>query len=239
MITLYTFGRMFGLPDPSPFCMKGEVLLKMAGRPFKLDHSGFRRAPKGKQPYIEDDGAVVADTTFIRWHLEQKYGIDFDKGLPAADKAVAWAFEKLCEDNLYFGLVHARWMNDSNFDKGPRRYFDEAPAPIRPLIVAKVRRDVRGTLKGQGLGRHSNAEIDRLAIHGIDALADFLADKPYLMGAMPCGADATVFAFVASLLCPLFETPMRTAAEKRANLVAYNARCMQRFYPEFPSAKVA
>ena len=31
MITLYTFGPKFGLPDPSPFCMKALVLLKMAG----------------------------------------------------------------------------------------------------------------------------------------------------------------------------------------------------------------
>jgi|GEM_PF-5415914 len=31
MITLYSFGPAFGLPDPSPFVMKAEVLLKMSG----------------------------------------------------------------------------------------------------------------------------------------------------------------------------------------------------------------
>jgi hypothetical protein len=30
MITLYTFGPYFGLPDPSPFVLKAEILLKMA-----------------------------------------------------------------------------------------------------------------------------------------------------------------------------------------------------------------
>ena len=29
MITLYTFGRFFGLPDASPFVMKGEMLLAL------------------------------------------------------------------------------------------------------------------------------------------------------------------------------------------------------------------
>ena len=34
MIKLYTFGNFFGLPDPSPFVMKAEMLLKLAGLPY-------------------------------------------------------------------------------------------------------------------------------------------------------------------------------------------------------------
>ena len=46
MITLYTFGPAFGLPDPSPFVMKAEVLLKMAGLPYRTDASvRCRREP--------------------------------------------------------------------------------------------------------------------------------------------------------------------------------------------------
>ncbi len=61
MITLYTFGRSFGLPDPSPFVTKAEVLLKMSGLPFRIDTEGFNKAPKGKLPYIDDDGERIAD----------------------------------------------------------------------------------------------------------------------------------------------------------------------------------
>jgi glutathione S-transferase len=103
MITLYAFGPAFGLPDPSPFVTKVEVLLKMPGLPYRTDTAGFRRAPKGKLPYIDDDGERVADSTFIRWHLENKYRIDFEKGLSPEQRAIAWAFEKMAEDNL-FGL---------------------------------------------------------------------------------------------------------------------------------------
>ncbi len=35
MITLYSFGPFFGLPDASPFVMKGEMLLKLAGLPYR------------------------------------------------------------------------------------------------------------------------------------------------------------------------------------------------------------
>ena len=50
MITLYNFGPAFGLPDPSPFVMKVEVLLKMAKLPYQTDSAGFSKAPKGKDP---------------------------------------------------------------------------------------------------------------------------------------------------------------------------------------------
>jgi glutathione S-transferase len=233
MITLYTFGPMFGLPDPSPFCMKGEVLLKMSGLPYRLDHSGFMKAPKGKQPYLDDGGTLVADSTFIRWHLEKAHKIDFDRGLDAGGKATALAFAKLCEDHLYFGMVRDRWVNYDNFDKGPRRFFDSAPALLRPLIIAKTRRGVRATLHGQGLGRHSVAETEQIVIEGIDALADFIGDKPYLMGNAPCGADATTFSWVAGFLNPHFDGPIHRAAMSRANLVAYRDRGMARWYPDF------
>src|SRR5205809_2440263 len=35
VITLYSFGPGFGLPDPSPFVMKVEILLKMAKLPYR------------------------------------------------------------------------------------------------------------------------------------------------------------------------------------------------------------
>jgi glutathione S-transferase len=232
MITLYAFGPGFGLPDPSPFVMKAEMLLKLAGLPYRVDRSGFSKAPKGKLPYIADDGERVADSTFIRWHLEKKHGIDFDRGLDPSERGTAWAFEKMAEDNLYWAILDARWMDDANFDKGPRSFFAAVPAPLRPLIVAMVRRKVRQSLHAHGMGRHSPAEIGAVAKHSIDAIAAYLGDKPYFMGAEPVGADATIFAFVAGVLCPAFATPIRSAAERHDNLKRYVGRVTARFYPD-------
>jgi glutathione S-transferase len=128
MITLYSFGPGFGLPDPSPFVTKAEVLLKMAKLPYRADTSGFKKAPKGKLPYVDDDGGeTIADSTFIRWHLEKKYKIDFDRGLSPEQRAIAWAFEKMLEEHLYWAVVHARWMDDANFAKGPAPSFARSP----------------------------------------------------------------------------------------------------------------
>jgi glutathione S-transferase len=232
MITLYTFGPAFGLPDPSPFVMKAEVLLKMASLPYRVDTTGFRKAPKGKLPYIDDDGERIADSTFIRWHLEKKYRVDLDRGLSAADRAVAWAFEKMAEDHFYWAIVDARWTDDANFAKGPIQFFRSVPAPMRPLVIAMVRRGVRKSLRAHGIGRHSGSEVIQLGTRCIDAIADFLGGKPYFMGAAASGVDATIFAFVAGALCPQFETPLRTGAERHDNLKRYVGRMTAAYYPD-------
>lgn len=231
MITLYTFGPAFGLPDPSPFVTKAEMLLKLAGLEYRTDATGLRKAPKGKLPYVDDDGQIVADSTFIRWHIEKKYGIDFDRHLSLEQRGIAWAVEKLLEDNLYWALVHARWFDDGNFQRGPAHFFDAVPRPLRPLVVALIRRRVRRDLHGQGLGRHRPEEVAAIAGKAVESVAAILGDKPYLMGDEPCGADATLFAFAMGTLCPLFDTPIRQAAESHANLVAYSQRMRDRYFP--------
>jgi hypothetical protein len=80
MITLYTFGPYFGLPDGSPFVIKAMLLLKFAGLEYSENRGGYGKAPKGKLPYINDGGLIVADSTFVRFHIEKKYGFDFDAG---------------------------------------------------------------------------------------------------------------------------------------------------------------
>lgn len=231
MITLFTFGTMFGLPDPSPLVTKAEVLLKLSGLAYRTDPTGFSKAPKGKLPYIDDDGEHIADSTFIRAHLERRHNIDFDRGLTPGEVAIGWAFEKMCEEHLYWAIVDSRWMVEANFDIGPRRFFDQAPAPIRPLVVAAVRRKMRRALRAQGFGRHTRAEIEQLAKRDIDAMAQHLGDKPWFCGPEPRGVDATIWSFAAGAACPHFTTPIADHVRAHANLVAYVKRGTTLWYP--------
>jgi len=86
MIRLYQFAPAFGLPNASPFCMKVETFLRMAGLSYECPRDAdLRKAPKGKLPYIVDEGAVVSDSSFIVDHLKRKYGDPLDSHLGAAD----------------------------------------------------------------------------------------------------------------------------------------------------------
>lgn len=127
MITLYTFGPHFGLPDGSPFVTKTMLLLKFAGLPYQENRQGYGRAPKGK--------------------------------LPLAQKAAAWAIEKMCEEHLYLALLATRWLDDANFARGPAQFFKAVPMPLRPIVQSLVRRKVAETLKLQGFGRHTPSKM--------------------------------------------------------------------------------
>jgi glutathione S-transferase len=233
MITLYGFGPGWGLPETSPYVTKTEVQLKMAGLAYAKDLTGFPGAPKGKLPYIDDDGTVVADSTFIRAHLERSRGIDFDFGLNDAERAAAWAVERMIEDHLNWASAHARWLMPANFDKGPSHIFDMVPEPARADARAAAQARVKAAIYGQGLGRHSEAEIWDLAKRSVASLSALLGNKAYLFGERPCGADATAFGSLAGILTPFFTSELRTMAEGHGNLVAYHDRMMERFYPNF------
>jgi len=233
VITLYCFGPFAGLPDASPFVLKTMVLLKLAGLDYREDRSGFSRAPKGKLPYIDDDGAIVADSTFIRWHIKKTKGVDFDAHLSPEQRAVAWAVEKMCEDHLYWFVVRSRWLDEGNFERGPAKFFEGVPALLRPFVSWLVRRKIAKTVYLQGAGRHSAEEAAQLGRKGVETLATLIGDKPYLFGETPCGADATLFGFVAGLLWSGYESPMREAAMAHPNLVAYRDRLMSKYFPSF------
>lgn len=236
MIKLYSFGPRFGLPDASPFVLKTMALLKFAGLRYVEDHGGPFRAPKGKLPYIDDDGAIVADSTFIRFYLEKKYGVDFDAGLSPEQRAAGWAIEKMLEEHYYWLLLQARWIDDGNFERGPAQFFSGAPAPVRPLAKALIRRKVAWAIQAQGIGRHSQDELAELGRRDIEALSVLLGDKPYLFGEAPSAADATAFAMVAQTLVSELVSPLREAVAGKPNLLAYRDRLLAAYFPRNASA---
>jgi glutathione S-transferase len=236
VITLYKFGPYLGTPDSSPFVIKVMMLLRLAGVPYSEVQGNPFNGPKRLLPYIEDDGARIADSTLIRWHVEEKYRFDFDAKLNTEQKAVAWAVERMCEDHLYFALLDMRWMDRANFKQGLGRHmFGPIPAPARPLAKSILRRMNAKRLHGHGIGRHSQSTILELAKRDIDSLAAILGDKAFLMGDEPCGADAFAFGIVTSILTPAIEAPLRTSMQRHANLVAYRDRVTEKYFSPRPA----
>ena len=238
MITLYGFGAGVGLPEISPFVTKTEVQLKMAGLAYRRERAMPPASPKGQLPYIEDDGERIADSTFIRAHIERKYGFDFDAGLEREVRAQAWAFERMIEHHVYWALVGARWVDPENFAKGPAHFFDGAPSDRREQLRENAQFRVAENYLLSGLGRHAPDDDVDLAIRSILALSVQLGDKPYLMGKNPCGVDATAFGAVAGILTPFFASKLRTEVERFENLSAYVDRMMRQFYPDFAWSSV-
>jgi len=118
LITLYGFGPGFGLPEISPFVSKTEVQLKMAGLSYRKEKAKPTVSPKGQLPFIEDDAESIADSTFIRAHIEGKYGFDFDAPLSLQARAQAWAFERMNRTSPLLGAGRCALGRSGEFYEG-------------------------------------------------------------------------------------------------------------------------
>lgn len=233
MITLHQFKPAFGLPNASPFCMKLETWLRMMQLPFeapRMTLADMRKAPKGKMPYIEDNGRVVADSTFIIEYLQTTYGDKLDAWLSTEQRAVAVAFQRLLEENLYWAVVYTRWIEPAGWALTREVFFADLPAPLKLIVPPLARRGMRQELHGHGMGRHSPPEVYAIGQRDITALADFLGDKPFFMGEAPCTLDACAYAFLANVLWVPVESPLKQHAQRFPQLEAYCQRMRSRYY---------
>ena len=231
MITLIKFPPAFGLPDPSPFCIKVELLLKLAGLAYRREETmNPRRGPKGKLPAIVDGDATIGDSELIRWHLERRHGAEFDRGLTPVERARAHAYARMLEERTYFIGSMARWLDDANWPRMRDEMFAAMPMPLRIAFGLVLRRKVRRTMHLQGIGRHAQADIDEMGKRDLRALAAELGDKPFMMAGEPTGLDATAYPFLIALADAPFATPLVAEIREHPNLVAYMARMKARFF---------
>ena len=230
MITLYQFttGPVWGL-NPSPFCMKAESYLRLAGLPYRLEASLPHKAPKGKLPFIaDDDGRLIADSGRILAHLEAGRGAHLDGGLDAGQRALGHLVRRTCEESLFFVMLYGRWIDPAGWAVILPALFGRMPAPLRWIVPPLIRRGLARDLRGQGTLRHSREEIYALGCADLDALAALLGDKPFFLEGRPTTADVTAHAFLANILKPPFENPLKAHAQRLPALVAFVARMDER-----------
>jgi glutathione S-transferase len=233
MIKLFQFDPAFGLPNASSFCMKLETYLRMAELPFEIvPHASLFKAPKGKMPYIEDDAKRIGDSTFAIDYLKATYGDKLDGGLTAEQRAIALAFQRLMEENLYWAVVYTRWIEPAGFALTRAAFFGIMPPPAKWIVPLLARRGIVREMHGHGMGRHSGAEIHDIGKRDIAALAEFLGGKTFFMGEAPCSLDATAYAFLANILWSPVESPLKEHAQTYPQLEAYCRRMRARYFAD-------
>ncbi|MBL4894273.1 MAG: glutathione S-transferase family protein [Emcibacter sp.] len=236
MIELYKFGAKGPLCDPSPFCVKVEAYLRMADLPYKT-HSGIqflRSSPKDKLPYIKDDGATVSDSTFIIRHLEKKHNNALDGHLCDAEKAIAHGLTKMIDENLYWTVVHARWILDHNWLIMKEMFFGSLAFPLKLFIPNMIRKNVRKGMKKHGIGRHSDTEIAEIGSWDLKCLSDVLGDKNYFLGDRPSSLDAAAYGILSQMiLSDTFTAPIFDKARTHQNLAAYTNRIHDKYFADY------
>ncbi|WP_441289907.1 glutathione S-transferase family protein [Sorangium sp. KYC3313] len=233
MITLYQAPAAWGVPNISPFCLKLETWLRMAGLPYEVRSADPRRAPKGKIPYADIDGCTMGDSQLIIEHMERAHGDKLDAHLTAEARARGHVIRRMLEEAFYWMVVFVRWSEPEGWAAYRPIFLPLMPRVVGGVIVELLRKRMTGMLRAQGTGRHSREEIYAQGKADLGAIATLLGDQPFMLGTEPSSVDATVYALLASVLRFPVDSPLKRHAEAQPNLVAYCERMRQRYYADW------
>ncbi len=230
-------GRPWGMPNMGPFCIKLETYLRMAGWGYEWQRSDFRRAPKGKIPYVSLDGALMGDSQLIIERLERSRAAAgqpiLDSWLDDTQRAVGHAVQRMLDEALYFALIHLRWTDDGGWALyGPA--IAKTLGPLRVLLPV-IRRSIIKRQTMQGTGRHAGPEIEDMAIADLSSIATLIGDREFLFGARPSSFDASVFASIEATVGFPFESRTRRFALENPVLSGYRERCRAKWWSDLPS----
>jgi len=215
----------------APFCVKAMCFLQMSGARWKTAPGDLALAPKGKLPVLKDGDTTIPDSEEIRAYLEQKFGVDFDEGLTAVQRASSRAIIRMVDEHLYFVLVSARWQAEENWVHTRELLFRDVPEEMREAVASGARTLVCSNLEAQGMGRrHTEAERRLRADADISALATLLGEKPFLFGDKPTAADASAAPVLEALAKLPVETKLRQRITSDVSLMGYISRVEEALY---------
>lgn len=238
-VKLFQFPRMFAIPNLSPFCCKLETWLRIAQIPYEVvDTPDPRKGPKGKLPFIEDDGVRIADSSRIIDHLTRTRGVDPDARLDDGQRSIALLVQRTLEEHYAFVLAYTHLLREQGF-RHTRTRFDSVPAMMRPLVTAVVQRQIKRLLWTQGILRHSDEEIVESALRDWRSVLAMMSGGPFFFGDEATSVDAIVFGTLATTVLTPIESPIRDFLRSQPGCLAYAERMRERFFPEFARASQA
>ncbi|XP_063054369.1 failed axon connections homolog [Engraulis encrasicolus] len=233
-IILHQFSRpKNGMPSLSPFCLKMETFLRMVDLPYQNYFDG-KLSPQGKMPWIEYNRQQVFGTEFIIDFLEDRLGVDLNKGLSDQERAVSHAITRMVEEHLYWTIAYCQWVD--NLEETQKQLSISGPlSDVHKWIVSHVTGSVvQREMYGHGIGRFSKEQVYTLMEKDMRALAILLGDKKYMMGSKLTTVDATVFGHLAQAMWSVPGTrPEQLIKGELINLAMYCERMRRRLWPEW------
>lgn len=183
VVYLYQFRRSPVVPNMSPFCVKLETYLRAQQIPYEAIGSWTTRSKEGRLPFIELNGAQIADSQLILWHLRRHFHID--EGLSAEQEGVARAIDRMIEGSTYYAITYFRSLENAKNSVNPRVSGLPIPAFLVPLFARYLANNARQRLESEGMARHSRETIIEILRRDIRALDAILGDKKFLIGSRP------------------------------------------------------
>jgi len=214
----------------------------MAGIHYETAPYDYTLAPKGKMPFVGIDGQIMGDSTLIMERLSKERGVDLDADLGRTQRAVSHAFRRMIKENLYWAMAFDRWVTEENFCVYTpvliEVFFAALPPEHQQMYVAATRKSMVEQTHAQGMGRHTQDEVQQIGMADLQAISDYLGDKPFFMGDKPTTVDATLYGYLANMLLVPMASKARDFGRSLPNLLPHIERMRARYFPELPVSSV-
>lgn len=240
MIMLSQSDRSPRLPSASPFCLKLESWLRLAGLPYTLmeahEHQGSSK--RALPRVISESGRTMEGLRRVMLHVRSEARTDPDSWLSTDERVFSQAVGHLYSDWLVPAMVWLGWVQEESWP-GLRAIClsqdgENLPAPADPL------RD-HLNLRIDELAQRENEreKVEELVLREIESLADFLGSKPFFFGDQPSSVDCTLFALMVVSASAPAESPLAQFAQSSYRIGDYVRRMITRLYPEMQAQAAA
>ncbi|ESP02617.1 hypothetical protein LOTGIDRAFT_138075 [Lottia gigantea] len=204
--------------------MKVETYLRINNIPYVAD-PGVEMGPKGKVPWIEYNGEVFTDSSFILKWCNKTFSVDLDKKLSPKEQGVARSIQKLVEEDIFWCCMMCLFVLD--YTDNSWTGFGWLPNKI---INYKARKDCWA----QGIGRHTKEEVLDIMESDVKALSNILGNQKFIMGNDVSEVDCCVFGFLCQLIWQSPEQPcVDWMKVKYPNLKGYCERMKTAYWKDW------
>ncbi len=235
-VVLHMLPRAKTRPNGSPFVLKLETFLRVAGINYVEDNEQPLSADKGKTPWMTFNGEDTSDSQLCIDKLVAALGKDPSEKLTDVQRAQEKAFRSLVEDNLTWVFATLEFT----FAKGRRirPIFPPLPVPgfLQNFAFNVLTNKIIKYNHAQGMGRNTKEEVEKLGSDALKALSVFLGDKPFFFGNEAAQLDCVVFGFLATVLAGLPDTDLslkKVVEEELTNLKEFFERMKEKYWSDW------
>ncbi|KAF3934640.1 hypothetical protein ABW20_dc0102804 [Dactylellina cionopaga] len=242
-VVLYAFEKHSGIPSASPFCQKIECYFRFASLLYTQTDTLPFKAPKKKLPYVTVDDVTIADSQFIIRHLKENGIADLDKkaGLRELQIAESLAYRGFWEEGIYPAIIRSRWFIKENEPVIAQEIFGDLPFFVRVPLRWWYRRNLISALVTQGIGRHTDAEVNTILREALESLETRLTPTDttstsaewFHKTATPTDIDAVISAILINICGTASNPYQKDIVLKSEVLREYTKMVAETYFPEF------
>jgi len=242
VVYLYQFTRTPVLPSLSPYCLKVETWLRLAGLKYEnVDHKMKYKSKKGQLPFVEVNGEEIADSAIIIKELGTRNNSDLDTGLSPEQKNVAHATISMVENHFAWVVKSFIYNNPDSILQGFKLDLKQTlqktfPAFILNFLFKRQSKAAAKKVRAHGIGVHKPEEIEEFGHNDLTVLSELLGDKKFFFGDSPTTLDVVAFANLAQVVFMDKEvsyTLRDWMTENCSNLVEFCNRVKETAFPDW------